>query len=82
MRTGNRGRQVRQLPRAQGVTVCSLVCCTCKIFSVSEYSFSCGIYFVMLAVTGTEPNVKIGSKPFSGQCSTDKWENCLAMRWR
>jgi len=29
---GNRGRRVRQLPRAQGVTVRSLACCTCKIF--------------------------------------------------
>lgn len=60
MRTGKRGRRVRQLPRAQGVTVCSLVCCTFKIFLVSVYSFNCGIYFVMLDVTGIEPDVKIG----------------------
>jgi hypothetical protein len=82
MRRGTRGRQVRQLPRAQGVTVCSPVCSTCKIVLVSGYYFNCGIYFVMLDVTGIEPDVTIGSEPFSGQCSTDQWENCLAVRWR
>ena len=51
---------MRQLPRAQGVTVCILACCACKIFLVSGYSFNCGIYFVMLDVTGIEPDVKIG----------------------
>ena len=33
-------------------------------------------------VTGTEPDVPMGYEPFSGQCSTDKWENCLALRWK
>lgn len=81
MRTGTTGRQVRQLRRAQGVTVCSLVYCTCKMFLVSLYSFNCGTYFVML-VTDIEPDVKMSSEPFSGRCSTDTRDNCLAVRCR